>query len=94
MSKYVILLLFLSLLINPCLASTYVIYYPSDEEIVDQYGFIDKNDIHINIHTKHTLTKDNYKYSKFIHNINTNDKFIILPDKNTNTLYVEIINNG
>lgn len=94
MNKIILLLVFL-LLSNPCFAATYIIYYPENEEIIEQYGYLENNrDICVNIRTKHIITKENYKYSKLIHNINIQDKFIILPDKYTDTLYVEVIDNG
>lgn len=69
-------------------ADTYVIYYPELEMIVGQQGFIDKNDIHIIIHTKHLINQNNYCYMKLIQGISPSDKFILLPDKNIDTLEV------
>lgn len=69
-------------------ADTYVIYYPELEMIVGQQGFIDKNDIHIIIHTKHLINQNNYCYMKLLQGISPSDKFILLPDKNIDSINI------
>lgn len=70
-------------------ASTYVIYYPEIENIKSNDGFIADNDLHIIIKTKHSINQNNYCYMKLIRNVSPSDKFLVMPDKNTNTLEVK-----
>ena len=85
-----LILVILAILLIPLAANadTYVIYYPELEMVVGQQGFIDRNDIHIIIHTKHLINQNNYCYMKLLQGISPSDKFILLPDKNIDTLEV------
>lgn len=86
--KLILIILVILLIPSTANADTYVIYYPDLEMVIGQQGFIDKNDIHIIIHTKHLINQNNYCYMKLLQDISPSDKFILLPDKNIDTLEV------
>lgn len=70
-------------------ADTYVVYYPELEQIKSQVGFPQSNDLHLIIKTKHIISQNNYCYMKVLSNVDIQkDKFILLPDKNIDTLEV------